>query len=228
MEQTSSTFRIIVNANGPYLVLGGVPLVRRYPAKTVYGEPMEWDAVGVGGYDIPVEGSYELCRCGKSKTMPFCDQTHLQTGFDAELKGDRRLSAERRKNINGSGFRLTDDGILCSDAGFCGTRLTRVWKMIQFSDDPEVRARILRMVENCPSGRLVAWAEDGQALEPEYRPSIAVVPDGPLWVRGGIPIEAPDGFVYEVRNRVTLCRCGQSRNQPFCDGSHEQVKFTAP
>jgi hypothetical protein len=100
--------------------------------------------------------------------------------------------------------------------------------MIQFSDDPEVRARILRMVQNCPSGRLVAWTQGGLELEPEFRPSIAAVTDGPLWVRGGIPIEAPDGFVYEVRNRVTLCRCGQSSTKPFCDGSHEQIKFSAP
>jgi len=29
-----------------------------------------------------------------------------------------------------------------------------------------------------------------------------------------------DGFVYEIRNRVTLCHCGYSGNKPFCDGSH--------
>lgn len=228
MDPTNGGMRIIVNAGGPYLILGGVPLVRRYPAKSVYGEPMEWDAVGVDGFDILVEGEYKLCRCGQSKNPPFCDKSHQQAGFVGELKADRRLSAERRKTLQGSGFNLTDDGILCASAGFCGTRLTRVWKMIQRSDDPEVRARILRMVENCPSGRLVAWTEEDQALEPEFHPSIAVVPDGPLWVRGGIPVEAPDGFVYELRNRVTLCRCGHSRNQPFCDGSHEQVKFSAP
>jgi CDGSH-type Zn-finger protein len=189
---------------------------------------MEWDAVGVVGYELPIEGSYELCRCGQSKNMPFCDKTHENINFTGELSADQRLSVERRKSYQGSNFIMTDDGILCSDAGFCGTRLTKVWKMIQFSNDPEVRARILRMVNNCPSGRLVAWTEGGEALEPEYRPSIAAVTDGPLWVRGGIPVEGPDGFVYEVRNRMTLCRCGSTRNMPFCDGSHEQVKFTAP
>jgi CDGSH-type Zn-finger protein len=43
---------------------------------------------------------------------------------------------------------------------------------------------------------------------------------GPIMVRGGITIEGADGTVYEKRNRVTLCRCGKSKNKPFCDGSH--------
>ena len=44
--------------------------------------------------------------------------------------------------------------------------------------------------------------------------------EGPLWVRGGIPIESADGTLYEIRNRVTLCRCDKSDNKPLCDGSH--------
>jgi CDGSH-type Zn-finger protein len=40
-------------------------------------------------------------------------------------------------------------------------------------------------------------------------------------VRGGITIESADGVPYEVRNRVTLCRCGRSDNKPFCDASHQ-------
>ncbi|HEY0196583.1 MAG TPA: CDGSH iron-sulfur domain-containing protein, partial [Methanobacterium sp.] len=37
--------------------------------------------------------------------------------------------------------------------------------------------------------------------------------------------ESADGYVYEVRNRVTLCRCGQSENKPFCDGTHMEIGF---
>jgi CDGSH-type Zn-finger protein len=44
--------------------------------------------------------------------------------------------------------------------------------------------------------------------------------NGPIWVRGEIPIQSADGKIYEVRNRVTLCRCGKSLNKPFCDSSH--------
>ncbi|WP_298253461.1 CDGSH iron-sulfur domain-containing protein [Bradyrhizobium sp.] len=50
---------------------------------------------------------------------------------------------------------------------------------------------------------------------------------GPLWLRGGIAVISADGFEYEVRNRVTLCRCGASKNKPFCDGTHASIKFQA-
>ena len=66
----------------------------------------------------------------------------------------------------------------------------------------------------------------GEAIEPDLEKSIVVIEypprgeHGPLWVRGGIPVVSADGEPYEVRNRVTLCRCGKSENKPFCDGSH--------
>jgi Iron-binding zinc finger CDGSH type len=43
---------------------------------------------------------------------------------------------------------------------------------------------------------------------------------GPVWVRGCIPVISADGFVYEVRNRQSVCRCVHSFNKPFCDNSH--------
>lgn len=72
----------------------------------------------------------------------------------------------------------------------------------------------------------MVWTKDGIPIEPVFEPEIALVRDpkagmfGPLWVRGGIPVVSADGFRYEVRNRVTLCRCGKSANKPFCGGSH--------
>ncbi len=65
-------------------------------------------------------------------------------------------------------------------------------------------------------------------MEPAFEPSVAVVADGPLFVRGGVEVIGADGEPYETRNRVTLCRCGRSENKPFCDGSHAEVGFTDP
>jgi len=224
-EQTSYRIKI----KNSYKVTGGVPLIRRALSKSEFGEPLEWDFVGVDEQVIPTGEQYSLCRCGRSAEKPFCDDAHKQEpAFDGTLTADRGPTSERRETFTGRGVVMTDDNSLCANTGFCGTRLTTVWEMIERTADPEVRARLLRMVANCPSGRLEARLADGTPVEPEYSPSIAVVPNGPLWVRGGISIEAPDGFVYEVRNRVALCRCGRSSNMPFCDGTHDEIGFKAP
>ena len=229
MDDEQPTAAIKITPDGPYLVSGSVPLTERYPAESIYGEPLEWDPVGAAVAERPVRPTYRLCRCGHSAKKPFCDGSHARVGFDGTLTADREPSATRRKTFVGTGVVMTDEPGLCVHAGFCGTRLTSVWQMIERTEDPEVRARLRTMVAHCPSGRLqVMTAEGAEPEEPEFMPSIATIPDGPLWVRGGIPVEAPDGFTYEIRNRVTLCRCGQSANKPFCDGSHFEAGFHAP
>ena len=104
--------------------------------------------------------------------------------------------------------------------------------MIRKADDPEMREKVQRMAGNCPAGRLVVWDKStGEPVEPQLEQSIGLVQDpaaevsGPLWLRGGITVQSADGEAYEVRNRVTLCRCGASENKPFCDGSHVSIGF---
>ena len=185
------------------------------------GEPLTWDRVGAEVSERPIQEKYALCRCGKPENKPFCDGTHAKKGFDGTLTADRNPASSRCKTFTGPNVVMTDDPTLCVHAGFCGTRLTNVWKMVKKADDPEVKTRLQEMVANCPSGRLeISQTEDGKLEEPEYAPSVATIPNGPLWVRGGVEIQTMDGFTYEIRNRVTLCRCGQSKNKPFCDGTH--------
>jgi CDGSH-type Zn-finger protein len=57
--------------------------------------------------------------------------------------------------------------------------------------------------------------------------AVSPVTDGPLFVSGGIEIERTSGELLETRNRVTLCRCGQSGNKPLCDGTHFEIDFKA-
>jgi len=132
---------------------------------------------------------------------------------------------EQASEINGPGLKLTDVEDLCASARFCH-RAGGTWKLAQQSDDPDARQKAVEEAGDCPSGRLVAWDKEGKAIEPDFEPSIGLVEDtqageiGPIWVRGGIPVESGEGQTYEVRNRVTLCRCGKSANKPFCDGNH--------
>jgi CDGSH-type Zn-finger protein len=59
------------------------------------------------------------------------------------------------------------------------------------------------------------------------KPGLALKSDGPVRVAGGIPIEAADGELAPV-DRISLCRCGASRSQPVCDGSHKVVGYRDP
>ena len=51
--------------------------------------------------------------------------------------------------------------------------------------------------------------------------------DGPLHVEGALEICSASGRTITRTMETWLCRCGQSRNKPFCDGSHEAAGFTA-
>ncbi len=209
--------------DGPYVVEGRLPLVRTSIVQTDHGEPIGWAP------DQPVESREELklCRCGHSSDKPFCDGTHRTIGFQGAETADRGPIAARRKAYVGDGVIMTDDRSICVHAGFCGDRFTNVWRMIKDTDDPAVRERLIDMVRLCPSGALAASEEeDGEPMEPALPTSVAVVEDGPLWVRGGVRVTGADGQDYEVRNRVTLCRCGASTNKPFCDGTHQEIGFT--
>lgn len=220
------TMRITVTENGPYIVEGGVPLVRAEIVVNAEGEAVSWHETG----RIDAGESYALCRCGQSADKPFCDYTHLGIGFDGTETAGHESFAAMAVDIGGPGLDLHDARRLCAEARFCD-RAGGLWNLVRRCDDPETRALAIEEAQLCPSGRYVACAADGQAFEPDYEPSIVLVEDpqlgvsGPIFVRGGIAIVDAAGVPYEVRNRVTLCRCGQSANKPFCDGSHIEAGF---
>jgi CDGSH-type Zn-finger protein len=216
---------IKVLENGPYRVFG-VPLVRLRPVYNDAGDGIEWDRCE----PIPAVDPVDLCRCGQSKTKPFCDGTETSIEFDGAETADRRSTAERRRNCAEEGpLQLTDDRSLCSHMAFCQQSPKTAWSLVREQEDPETRELVISMVRRCPSGRLQYYVmPDTTPAEEDLSQEVGVVDNGPLWVRGGVTVEAADGFEYEVRNRVTLCRCGQSQNKPFCDGSHWDVGFTDP
>ncbi len=218
---STSRLRIKVSKDGPYIVMGGVALTVNEIVLDDKGSPFEWRA----SRSYPVTNTYRLCRCGKSKTSPFCDNSHNAIGFDGTETASLQSFRSEAEVLTGPELTLFDLPKLCVHAGFCD-RMGGTWALTQYSDTPEAREIAIEQAGNCPSGRLGVCDKDGNEIEPEYEPSIVLVEDrnkgvsGPLWVRGRIPIESVEGTTYEIRNRVTLCRCGKSANKPFCDGEH--------
>jgi CDGSH-type Zn-finger protein len=214
--------KIKVSKDGPYLVSGGIPLTEQIISTDAEGTPNEWRA----GDKHPSRGSCALCRCGQSRSKPFCDGTHLRVNFDGTETASQKPYLDQAKEIDGAALKLTDAENLCASARFCH-RAGQIWNLIPRSDNSEAKRIAVEEAGDCPSGRLVVWdKKTGRAIEPEFERSIGLVEDpqvgvsGPIWVRGGIPVESADGKTYEIRNRVTLCRCGKSSNKPFCDSSH--------
>ena len=66
---------------------------------------------------------------------------------------------------------------------------------------------------------------DGGPQEAPADPGISLAVDGPLYVRGGVEIVDHEGRVVPTDARVALCRCGASKNKPFCDDSHYEIGF---
>ena len=219
--------KVQIVKNGPYLVSGALPLQKQTIGANAAGESVHW----VPGASYPEQAQYALCRCGHSASKPFCDGSHGKVGFDGTETASRASYREQAQALRGPALSLTDAQTLCAFARFCDAH-GQVWNLVNETDKPATRKYFLQEAGDCPSGRLVAWDnETGQAIEPKFEPSIGLIEDpandcsGPLWLRGGIPVLGSDGHAYEVRNRVTLCRCGASKNKPFCDGTHAAIHF---
>jgi len=221
---TNNEPKIIVTRRGPYSVEGGIPLVRKEPVVSEHGEPLTWrkgEVLNTGKF-------YTLCGCGESGTKPFCDGSHADSNFQHKAPGNTEPIDRNPQTYHGTGLVVEDDRSLCIHAGFCGNQATNVWRLVSKSSDTQIRAQIISMIERCPSGALTYSLEpNGENIEPDLPVEIAITPDGALWVSGNVPIEWADGNPLETRNRVALCRCGSSKNRPLCDGTHNEVGFSA-
>lgn len=223
------TGKVLISKNGPYIVSGGLPLAKEYIVadEDEGGISVEWEK----GETFPEQETYALCRCGGSKHKPFCDGTHAKMKFNGTETASKKRYLARADKVEGPGFTLTDAQDLCAVARFCH-QAGGIWSLAAESDDPDDKKVAARIAGQCSSGRLVIWDnETGQPIEPRFEPSISLTEDppkgvsGPIWVKGNVPIESENGRKHEIRNRVTLCRCGQSENKPYCDGTHVSCRF---
>ena len=224
----ASKMKIVVSKDGPYIVSGDVTLTMKVIEPNEQG--MSWDWKEAKTFEHKKE-EYNLCRCGKSKNKPFCDDSHLKSKFDGTETATRRPFVRQADIFDGATMTLSDAEGFCAFARFCDPG-GKIWGLMGRDEDPEVQKLVIREESHCPSGRLVLHdKKSGREMEPKLDPSIGVVEDpalgcsGPLYVQGGIPIQSADGTPYEVRNRVALCRCGASNNKPFCNGSHASIRF---
>ncbi|MBC8314027.1 MAG: CDGSH iron-sulfur domain-containing protein [Bacteroidetes bacterium] len=165
-----------------------------------------------------------LCRCGESKNKPFCDGTHGRIGWTDEKQEGRQ--PRKADNYIGKKNTIHDDRGICSHAGFCTDGLPKVFQMgvePWINPDGETIEQIIETIKKCPSGAL-SYSVDGK-LNNKFseQPEVQITKDGPILVKG--TIELNDDDHPESEDHYALCRCGKSRNKPFCDGQHWYHKF---
>ena len=172
---------IDVIPNGPLIVKGDVALYRRRAVHSEHGEPLTW----VTTERLPRPASaYGCAAAARAREAVLRHHPPVH-----RLRGRRHASGTLRRAVQGVG-RHRHHGprrrSICVHAGFCGTRVTNVWKQVGETDESIVRLQVIDMVEKCPSGALV-YELEGTTVEPLLPQAIAVTDDGPLWVTGGMP-----------------------------------------
>lgn len=216
--------KIKITKNGPYIVTGSVPLYE----KIIVPVGDHYDLQD--GRPLPQKEKYLLCRCGLSSSAPFCDFKHTKSSFEGQETASRLSFLDRAELIQGPDLNLLDDG-RCALARFCHRDLGDAWELTERSYYSENKKEAIIGASMCPTGRLIAMEKNGFKHEVQYSPSIEIIQDpenkcsAAIFVRGNITIEAEDGFIYEKRNNVALCRCGSSKNMPFCDASHVLILY---
>lgn len=224
MTNEKKEFKIKITENGPYIVSGNIPLTEKIIVPK--GKSYEFK----NGRELPQSEEYALCRCGQSKNPPFCDGTHAKIGFVGTETASKDRYEERAELRGGPAVDLLDDH-RCASARFCHREMGDAWELTEASDNEENRNEAIQAAKECPSGRITAVIKKREVIEPQLEPAIEIVQDpekevsAGIFVKGYIPIESADGEIYEIRNRVALCRCGQSKNKPFCDARHVETKY---
>ncbi len=128
--------------------------------------------------------------------------------------------------IDGKAVRLTFDGARCIHSRSCVLTQPEVFKANVEGPwlDPDAASpeEMLAVAERCPSGAIRVERLDGAAMEqPSGRNVVAVLENGPYAVRGQLRVAGAENL------RATLCRCGASKNKPYCDSAHLAVGFVA-
>jgi len=167
-----------------------------------------------------------LCRCGGSASKPFCDGTHQHNGFsDAKESGSH---TDRRDNYPGLSITIHDNRAICAHSGRCIEKLATVFRLGAkpwIDPDGAEAAAIIDTVRQCPSGALSFSLRQVEFQEQMRAPAISVTQDGPYAMVGNVTLTGQAWAQGASSEHYTLCRCGASRNKPFCDGQHHLIKF---
>lgn len=186
-----------------------------------------------GDYDVDAAGKPKLalCRCGASSNKPYCDGTHSKVGFASapDHSNLRNAAVDYTGDVDGATVTISYTPVLCTHAAQCQARAKDVFNP---TSKPWIRPEngtlehILDVIAACPSGALrVSVGEVPAQHMTTGEVEIEVERHGPYHVKN-VALDADFNGVGASRAKYSLCRCGMSKNKPFCDGTHHDAKWS--
>ena len=199
------TIKISLMKNGPICLTGGeddFPVVR-----------------SAEGEDIQAGKKIFLCRCGHSQDKPFCDGAHAGAAYSDENVCEN----DQLQDYEAPGITVHFNRAICSGAAACVRNLPAVFRNAGEDWIHPAEATIdevIATVGKCPSGALTHTIEGKTAIKEVDETSVRIVKNGPYEIKGPVEFDAPKWSRNASRSNFALCRCGKSRNAPFCDYAH--------
>lgn len=226
---------MIVESGRGYVLLGGVnmskPKITAFENGPFLIQNIE-KLVNWKGEELACTSETYLCRCGGSADKPYCDKTHETNGFVSENK-EKELH-NKTIEYKGKAITIYDDRNICSHRGYCRVELPTVFMKGKpwINPDGDTVEKIIAICEKCPSGALsyaLPESDRKQGAEDEI-PTVRLAErhfgyHGPYDVSGKIEMAGQRSREPESPVKATLCRCGHSKNKPYCDGEHYDHQF---
>ncbi len=178
------------------------------------------------GEKVETDEKIALCRCGHSENKPFCDGTHKKVDFSGERESNASFSKERA--YEGMEITIHDNRTICCHAGECVSNLNSVFDINTnpwINPDNATVQEVIDVVNKCPSGALSYSINNVQTRDFDNNPEINIAQNGPYYVAGNIEINVQEEIQPPSKEHYSLCRCGASKNKPYCDGSHSGIEF---
>lgn len=175
---------------------------------------------------LEINNKAALCRCGASANKPFCDWTHSKIGFNGNRVS--KLKLDKEIEYKGKNISIYYNPSLCYHAAECVGNLPQVFNSKAkpwINPDNSDNDSIINTIKKCPSGALSYKVGEVHERSTGADRKIIIEKNGPYCISGHIELHTEEDQRIASNDHYALCRCGASKNKPYCDGSHVKSGF---